>query len=89
MPETMAQFREDQEVAEQKLWLAVIANTVEDWIRGPIHRQREAEHFLFHDEHDFHTVCISAGVNPTYFRDRLKKIRAGEGAERQARATRN
>jgi hypothetical protein len=89
MSETMVQLCEDPEIAEQKLWRAVIAKTVGEWILGPLHRQREAEHFLFHDEDDFRTVCFSAGMNPSYLRDRLKKFRAREGAEAQARASRN
>src|ERR1700719_38503 len=68
MSETMAYIREARVIEEQKLWRAVIANTVEDWIYGPLHRQREAEHFLFHDEDDFHIVCFSAGMDPGYFR---------------------
>jgi hypothetical protein len=89
MSETMAYIREDRETAEQKLWRAVVANTLVDWIHGPVHRQREAEHFLFQDEDDFRMVCSSAGMNPRYFRERLKKIRGGEGAEADARASRN
>jgi hypothetical protein len=87
MSETMAYIREERVIEEQKLWRAVIANTVEDWIYGPLHRQREAEHFLFEDDDDFHIVCFSAGMDPRYFRDRLKKIRGGEGAEALARAS--
>jgi hypothetical protein len=87
MSETMAYIREERVIEEQKLWRAVIANTVEDWIYGPLHRQREAEHFLFEDQEDFHIVCFSAGMNPRYFRDRLKRIRSGEGAEALARAS--
>src|ERR1700674_5468754 len=55
MSETMAYIREAPELAEQRLWRAVIASTVEDWIYGPLHRQREAEQFLFQDQEDFHT----------------------------------
>jgi hypothetical protein len=87
MSETMAYIREERVIEEQKLWCAVIANSVEDWIYGPLHRQREAEHYLFEDEDDFHMVCFSAGMDPTYFRERLKRIRAGEGAELLARAS--
>ncbi len=83
----MAYIREDREIAEQKLWRAVIANTLIEWVHGPVHRQREAEHFLFEDEDDFHMVCFSAGVDPRYFRERLKKIRARESAEVYARAS--
>jgi hypothetical protein len=89
MSETMLLLSEDPEIAEQKLWRAVIAKTVGEWILGPLHRQREAEQFLFHDEDDFYTVCFSAGMNPKYLRARLKKFRAREGAEGQGRASRN
>jgi hypothetical protein len=86
MSETMVQLSEEPEIAEQKLWRAVIAKTVGEWILGPLRRQREAEQFLFRDEDDFYTVCFSAGMNPRYLRDRLKKR---EGAEAQTRASRN
>ncbi len=70
MSETMVQLSEDPEIAEQKLWRAVIAKTVGEWILGPHRRQREAERFLFHDEDDFYTVCFSAGMDPRYLRRR-------------------
>jgi hypothetical protein len=89
MSETMVQLSDDPEIAEQKLWRAVIAKTVGEWILGPLRRQREAEQFLFHDENDFYTVCFSAGMDPRYLRDRLKKFREREGAEAQACASRN
>jgi hypothetical protein len=89
MSETMVQPSEGPEIAEQKLWRAVIAKTVGEWILGPLRWQREAEQFLFRDEDDFYTVCFSAGMNPRYLRDRLKKFRAREGAEAQTRASRN
>jgi len=59
-----------------KLWSAVIANTIREWIHGSVRLQREAEEFLLHDEDDFRTVCCSAGMNPETLRDRLKKLRA-------------
>ena len=37
-------------VAEQRVWTAVIARTVEEWISGPLRSQREAESYLFTDE---------------------------------------
>ena len=89
MSETSVHSSEDQEIAEQKLWRAVIAGTVQDWIRGPIRRQREAEQFLFHDDHDYRTVCFSAGIDPANLRARLQKIRASTNAETFARASRN
>lgn len=81
--------QEVEETSEQKLWRAVIASTVEEWMNGPLRRRREAEEFLFHDEQDYRTVCSSAGINPEVLRDRLEKIRRHELAEAQRRASRN
>ena len=71
----------DHEIAEQKLWRAVIASTVDEWINGPLARQREAERFLFQDEQDYRTVCFSAGIDPRNLRSRLEKIRAATGSK--------
>jgi hypothetical protein len=73
--------REDQEIAEQKLWRAVISSTVREWIHGPLSRQREAERFLFLDEQDYRTVCFSAGIDPGNLRDRLQKVRTSTGSK--------
>ena len=70
-----------EETAEQKLWRAVIANTLEEWINGPLRHKREAEHFLFHDENDYRTVCFSAGIDPHDLRCRLQRIRSREASE--------
>jgi hypothetical protein len=80
---------EVEETAEQKLWRAVIATTVEGWVSGPLRRKREAEQFLFSDNQDYQTVCFSAGINPGNLRARLEKIRSREISEAQARASRN
>jgi hypothetical protein len=89
MSVTMLHTVEVEETAEQKLWRAVIANTVEEWVSGPLRRKREAEQFLFSDTQDFQTVCFSAGINPEDLRGRLEKIRARDKAEAQERASRN
>jgi len=68
------QVREVQEPMEQKLWRAVIASTVEEWINGPLRTKREAEKFLFSDNQDYRMVCDSAGINPEDFRCRLRKF---------------
>ncbi len=86
---TMSQSVEWEETAEQKLWRAVIASTVEEWISGPLRKQREAERFLFIDNEDYRTVCFSAGINPEDLRGRLEKIRARQATEAKARALRN
>jgi hypothetical protein len=89
MPVTMLQSAEVEETAVQKLWRAVIATTVEEWVSGPLRRKQEAEQFLFSDDQDFQTVCYSAGINPENLRGRLERIRSSQVAEAQARASRN
>lgn len=66
----------DQGTAEEKLWRAVIAKTLEEWICGPLSFSRKAEQFLFEDNHDFRAVCSSAGMDPERLRKRLQTIRA-------------
>jgi hypothetical protein len=68
---------EVQERPEQRLWRAVIANTVDEWINGPLRMKREAEKFLFSDNQDYRTVCSSAGINPVDLRVRLEKYVCG------------
>jgi hypothetical protein len=43
--------------AEERLWRAVIARTLEEWVRGPLGFSREAEHYMFKDNRDFQTVA--------------------------------
>jgi hypothetical protein len=85
----MLQSVEVEETAVQKLWRAVIASTVEEWVNGPLRKKREAEQFLFIDNHDYRTVCYSAGINPENLRGRLEKIRSRQLIEAQASASRN
>ena len=89
MSVTMLQRAEVEETAVQKLWRAVIATTVEEWVSGPLRRRREAEQFLFSDNQDYQTVCYSAGINPENLRDRLEKIRSRQIADAQTLASRN
>jgi len=89
MSVSMLQGSEVEETAERKLWRAVIASTVEEWVSGPLRQKRAAEQFLFTDNKDYRTVCYSAGINPENLRVRLEKIRSREIAEAQARAARN
>jgi len=55
---------EVEETAVQKLWRAVIASTVEEWVNGPLRKKREAEQFLFNDSRDYRTVCFSLESTP-------------------------
>src|ERR1700722_11929311 len=61
--------------AEERLWRAVIARTLEEWVRGPLRYSRIAEEFLFHDNKDFLSVCSSAGMDPLRLRKKLEYIR--------------
>jgi hypothetical protein len=85
MLETMGHNGEVEETAEQKLWRAVIANTLEEWINGPLRQKREAEQFLFYDEGDYRTVCFSAGIDPQDLRCRLQRIRSREADDTMQR----
>jgi hypothetical protein len=66
----------DPGTAEEKLWRAVIARTLEEWVAGPLTRSRKAEQFLFDDDKDFRAVCSSAGLDPGNLRTRLESLRA-------------
>ena len=89
MSVTMAYVEAAKENAVQRLWRAVIASTVEEWVSGPLRQRRAAEQFLFHDSEDYRTVCYSAGINPADLRQRLEKIRDQKAGEAEARASRN
>ncbi|MGB6199973.1 MAG: hypothetical protein WA871_07110 [Candidatus Acidiferrales bacterium] len=60
---------------ETNLWLAVITDTVQEWMHGPLRMRREAEAFLFHDERDFPELCERAGLNPSLLRSKLLRAR--------------
>jgi hypothetical protein len=66
---------QERGTAEERLWRAVIAKTLEEWVRGPLRYSRVAEEFLFQDEKDFPSVCSSAGMDPRNLRERLRSIR--------------
>jgi hypothetical protein len=89
MQENMIHDTEHPELPEQRLWRAVIASTVAEWVHGPLSRKREAELFLFSNHKDYRTVCFSAGINPESLRDRLEKIRVCKSPEVIKAATRN
>src|ERR1700730_1690548 len=89
MSVNMLQVREVEETAEQKLWRAVIASTVEEWVSGPLRQKRAAEQFLFSDNQDYRTVCYSAGINPENLRSRLEKFRSHKISDLLALASRN
>jgi hypothetical protein len=79
---------QDHETAEKRLWKAVIARTVEEWIGGPLRHQQAAELYLFDDRNDFPMVCESAGVDPNRLRNRLLSLKR-KGASVAAVSARN
>jgi hypothetical protein len=89
MRRNMVRDNVEEDMAEQKLWRAVIASTVREWIRGPRLLKLAAERFLFRDDQDYRTVCFSAGIDPGNLRDRLKQIRARSDSGPHARALQN
>jgi hypothetical protein len=60
---------------ETRLWRAVIARTIQEWISGPLRRQGEAQQYLFDDIRDFPLVCQSAGIDSGELRSRLTRLR--------------
>jgi len=72
-----------QRMPEQRLWTAVLAKTVEEWVSGPLRSRKEAEAFLFEDEMDFRAVCHAAGLDPARMRSKLRQLRNPGGASAQ------
>jgi hypothetical protein len=66
--------QESETMPEVRLWQAVIARTVEEWVRGPLRRQREAEAYLFENA-EFESVCRLANLNPARLREKLLKCK--------------
>jgi hypothetical protein len=60
---------------ETRLWRAVIARPLQEWISGPLTRRRVAEQYLFDDNGDFLLVCGSAGIDSRKLRSRLARLR--------------
>jgi len=54
---------EEEITGEVRLWQAVLLRTIQEWVSGPLRQQRQAEHYLFHDNTDFPRVCHSAGLD--------------------------
>jgi len=69
-------FEVGEDAPETRLWRAVIARTIQEWISGPLRRQREAEQYLFNDNMDFPLVCLSAGMDSSRLRTRLARLRS-------------
>jgi len=84
-----AELEDAPRMPEQRLWTAVLARTVEEWVSGPLRSRMEAEAFLFEDETDFPSVCHAAGLDPASFRNKLRQLRNNAGAAAHRDASRN
>jgi hypothetical protein len=62
-------------LSEKRLWQAVLVTTIREWISGPLRQKRKAEEYLFQDQKDFETVCMSAGMDPDRLRAKLHRLR--------------
>jgi len=67
--------RDNEPLAEARLWRAVIARTVQEWVSGPLRLKQEAERYLFEQNKDFVLVCESAGINAGRLRTGLLRLR--------------
>jgi hypothetical protein len=81
--------QEPEAIPEVRLWQAVIVSSVQEWLHGPLRRQREAERFLFNDDTDFPVVCQSAGLDAGQLRERLSKLRDKGAMSADAKVCRN
>jgi hypothetical protein len=71
-------------ICEQKLWVAVLTQALEDWRGDRISSKREAERFLFEDKKNFEVVCAGAGIDPSSFRARLQRLRSQQKSPQPA-----
>ena len=80
---------DQEEVPEVRLWQAVLASTVDEWVNGPLRISRQAEAFLFENKEDFRRVCDSANINADRLREKLWGYRKRAQLAHEARRTRN
>jgi hypothetical protein len=66
---------EQHATAEVRVWQAVILQTIEEWLHGPLRRSLQAESYLFTDNVDFPVVCQQAGMDVGRLRSSLKRLR--------------
>jgi len=64
-----------ERLVEERLWTAVIARAVQEWVSGPLRTQREAENYLFNDDQDFPKVCLAAGLDAKALRTKLRRLK--------------
>lgn len=70
----------EEPVSEQKIWVAVLLQAVDDWRSTNLKLRRDAEQFLFRERNDFDVVCASAGIESSSLRSRLVRAQHLRGA---------
>jgi hypothetical protein len=75
----MALANDQVQTNDVRLWRAVIASSIQDWLSGPLRLKREAERYLFDDSVDLRMVCELAGINIGRLRARLNNLRGQAG----------
>jgi hypothetical protein len=70
----------EEPVSEQKIWVAVLLQAVDDWRSTNLKLRRDAEQFLFREKNDFDVVCAGAGIESSSFRSRLVRAQHLRGA---------
>jgi hypothetical protein len=67
---------EGEATVETRIWQAVILQTIEEWMHGPLRVRLQAERYLFSDDRDFPVVCQSAGMDVGRLRTELGRVRS-------------
>ena len=80
---------ERDELPEVRLWQAVLASTVDEWVNGPLRMSQQAEAFLFGNNQDFRLVCQSANIDPERLREKLVGCRKRAELAQEARRSCN
>lgn len=73
---TRARAYNDEQIADRRLWTAVLLQAMQDWRSGNARRQTEAEEFLFECKEDFELACLGAGLDPAALRSKLHRMKA-------------
>jgi hypothetical protein len=70
------QHEYNAELPERRLWIAVLAQAVEDWRSSNVRGQQEAEAFFFDRQKDFASVCASARLDAGNLLNRLARMKS-------------
>jgi hypothetical protein len=63
---------------ERRLWTAVLLQAVLDWRSNNMRARRDAETFLFKSPDDLEGACHRAGLNPSVFQSKLRRLQGAK-----------